>query len=122
MKSTPAELPRWLLFLLGCIGTRLLFVIIAKFVNKKTLPYLGYLALIQAGVMLYLWVSNSRLTGVEAGGKIWWHSWRIAHASLYFGFAYNAINSNPNAYLYLAADVVLALVLFFSHYGFGYLA
>lgn len=120
--SAQAQLPRWFLFLLGCIGTRLLFVIIAKFINKNNLPYLGYLALIQAVVMLYLWLSNKRLTGPEAGGKIWWHPWRIAHALLYFGFAYSAINSNPNAYLYLAADVILGLSLFFSHYGFGYLA
>lgn len=121
MSSAPPELSRWLLFLLGCIGVRLIFVIIAKFTSKQNLPYLGYLALLPAIGMLYLWVTNSRLTGREAGGKIWWHSWRIVHSALYFAFALSAISSNPNAYLYLAADVIIGLSLFFTHYGFGYL-
>jgi hypothetical protein len=119
--SAPAELSRWSLFLIGCIGVRLILVIIAKFSNKQTLPYLGYIALIPAIGMLYLWISNSRLTGREAGGKIWWHSWRIAHSALYFAFAYSAINQQSNAYLFLAADVLLGLSLFFTHYGFNYL-
>ena len=42
------------------------------------------------------------MTGREAGGKIWWHSWRIAHSVLYFAFAYAAITGDQNAYLYLA--------------------
>lgn len=119
--AQPAQLQRWILFLLGCIGTRLLFVIIAKFSSATTLPYLGYAALVPAFGMLYLWLTSSRMTGMEAGGKIWWHSWRIAHAALYLAFAYAAITHNRDAYLYLAADVILALSLFFAHYGFGYL-
>lgn len=119
--SAPPKASRWLLFLLGCIGVRLVFVIIARFANPQTLSYLGYLALVPALGMLYLWLTNSRMTGMEAGGKIWWHSWRIVHASLYLAFAYSAITRDRDAYLYLAADVILALLLFFSHYGYGYL-
>jgi hypothetical protein len=37
---------RFLLFLIGCIGARSLFVIIAKNISLNYLPYLGYLALI----------------------------------------------------------------------------
>lgn len=121
MAVAPPQLHRWLLFLLGCIGVRLLFVIVAKFASNRVLPYLGYAALIPAAGMLYLWLTNSRMTGMEAGGKIWWHSWRLAHSALYFAFAYAAINRDNKAYLYLATDVILALVLFFAHYGFGFL-
>lgn len=119
--SAPAIPSRWVMFLLGCIGVRLIFVIIARFASQTALTYLGYLALLPAIGMLYLWLSNSRLTGMEAGGKIWWHSWRIVHSALYFAFALAAINHNQNAYLYLAADVIIALTLFFAHYGYGYL-
>ena len=119
--SAPAEIRRWSLFLFGCIGVRLLLVILAKFATKTYLRYLGYVALIPAIGFLYLWLSDSRLTGFEAGGKIWWHSLRFIHAALYFAFAYSAINQQPNAYLFLAADVLLGLSLFFAHYGFGYL-
>lgn len=117
--AQPAQLQRWLLFLLGCIGVRLILVITAKFASVGVLPYLGYAALIPAFGMAYLWATGSRMTGAEAGGKIWWHQWRAVHAALYFAFAYSAITSNRNAYMYLAADVILALCLFFAHYGFG---
>ena len=43
---------RFILFLFGCIGMRLLFVIIAKNVSIKILYYLGYLALFMAFVLL----------------------------------------------------------------------
>lgn len=119
--SAPAQPSRWLLFLIGCIGTRLLFVIAARFSNRKTLPYLGYAALVPAIGMMYLWLTSSRLTGAEAGGKVWWHPWRFVHSALYFAFALSAIQQKTNAYLYLAADVMVGLALFFAHYGFGYL-
>ena len=121
MASRPAELHRWIIFLIGCIGSRLIFIIAAKFSGPDVLRYLGYAALIPALGMFYLWLTGSRMTGREAGGKIWWHSWRIAHSVLYFAFAYAAITGDQNAYLYLAADVILALCLFFAHYGFGFM-
>jgi hypothetical protein len=37
---------RFLLFLIGCIGTRSLFVYLAKIANTTYLRYLGYLALL----------------------------------------------------------------------------
>ena len=110
------------MFLIGCIGVRLIFVIAAKFANQRTLEYMGYAALIPAAGMLYLWLTGSRMSGMEAGGKIWWHSWRIVHSALYFAFAYSAVIAHSRrAYMYLAADVIVALCLFFAHYGFGYL-
>jgi hypothetical protein len=39
---------RFLLFLIGCIGTRSAFVLIAKNIGVNYLPYLGYLALLPA--------------------------------------------------------------------------
>lgn len=110
---------RWLAFLIGCIGTRLLFVIVARFASTKILPLLGYLALLPAFGFAYLWLFNQRLSGFEAGGKIWWHSLRIIHSILYFTFAYLAIIKNTNAYLALALDVTLGLTFFFLHHGFG---
>ena len=39
---------RILLFLIGCIGTRTLFVYLAKNASKQNLKYMGYLALLPA--------------------------------------------------------------------------
>lgn len=112
---------RFLLFLIGCIGTRSLFVIIAKKIDLKFLPYLGYLALLPAIGFIYIYVTGSRKTGAEVfGGKIWWNNLRPLHAILYSLFAYNAIIGNSNAWMYLLVDVIIGLVSFLSfHYSNG---
>lgn len=112
---------RFILFLFGCIGTRLLFVFIAKNVSLNILPYLGYLALIPVLGWLYIIFTNSRETGLEVfGEKIWWKSIRPIHVILYSVFAYLAINKNKNAWIALLADVTFGLSAFlFHHYSSG---
>jgi hypothetical protein len=104
---------RFLLFLIGCIGTRSLFVIIAKMISLNYLPYLGYLALIPAIGFIYIYLTGSRNTGAEVfGDKIWWNHLRPIHSLLYFLFAYNAINMNKNSWIYLLIDVIIGLTSF----------
>lgn len=108
---------RFLLFLIGCIGIRSLFVIIAKFINIKYLKYLGYLALLPAIGFMYIYVSEIRNTGLGAfGQKIWWNNLRPIHSILYFLFAYNATIGNKNAWIYLLADVFIALISFLIYH------
>lgn len=102
------DLKRLLLFFIGCIGVRLFFVYLAKTVQLKYLPYLGYLALLPALGFTYIFFTGSRQTGPEVfGEKIWWNYLRPVHALLYGLFAYNAIMKNANAWVYLLVDVVL---------------
>jgi len=104
---------RFLLFLIGCIGTRSLFVYISKTIDVRYLPYLGYLALIPAIGFVYLYLSGTRQTGGEVfGDKIWWNHLRPVHAFLYFAFATNAISGNRNAWIYLLIDVIFGLANF----------
>lgn len=104
---------RFLLFLIGCIGTRSLFVYIAKNVDIKWLKYMGYLALLPAIGFSYIFLTGSRQTGAEVfGDKIWWNNLRPIHALLYFLFAYNAIIGNTNAWIYLLVDVIFGLTSF----------
>jgi hypothetical protein len=112
---------RFLIFLIGCIGMRTLFVIIAKNSSEKYLKYIGYLALLPAIGFTYIYISGSRKTGAEVfGGKIWWNNLRPLHAFLYFLFAYNAINGNKNAWMFLLIDVVVGLISFSTfHYYNG---
>jgi len=109
---------RFLLFLFGCIGSRLLFVIIAKNVNMKYLSYLGYLAILLPIGFMYIYLTGSRTTGPEVlGDKIWWNNLRPVHALLYGLFAYNAINHNPYSWVFLLIDVIIGLVSFLTfHY------
>lgn len=112
---------RFLLFLIGCIGTRSLFVYIAKNAKPSFLPYLGYLALLPALGFTYIYMTDSRKTGTEVfGDKIWWNNLRPIHALLYTLFAYNSINQNPNSWVFLLIDVLLGLFSFLTyHYLHG---
>ena len=109
---------RFLLFLIGCIGIRTLLVFLAKNANKTYLQYMGYLTLLPAIGFFYLFFTGSRKTGTEVfGDKIWWNNLRPVHGFLYFLFSYNAINGNPNAWMYLLVDVIIGLISFLSfHY------
>jgi hypothetical protein len=112
---------RIVLFLIGCIGIRSLFVIIAKNINTNYLKYLGYLALLPAIGFMYIYLTGSRRTGPETfGEKIWWNNLRPIHSFLYFLFAYNAIIGNEQSWLYLLADVIIGLISFLTfHYVNG---
>ena len=108
---------RMLMFLIGCIGVRSLFVIIAKYVNTQYLKYMGYLALLPAIGFIYIYLTGSRKTGPETfGEKIWWNNLRPVHSMLYFLFAYNAINGNKQAWIYLLVDVLFGLISFLIHH------
>ena len=107
-----------MLFLIGCIGVRSLFVIIAKWVNTKYLRYLGYLALLPAIGFIYIYLTGSRKTGAETfGEKIWWNDLRPIHSTLYFLFAYNAIIGNKQSWIYLLVDVLIGFISFLIHHS-----
>jgi len=112
---------RFLAFLLLCIPVRLGFVVIAKKVDKKYLPYLGYLAILPAIGFAYIYISGKRKTGGETfGQKIWWNNLRPLHSILYFMFAYLALKKSNNAYIPLLLDVIIGLISFvIYHYSVG---
>lgn len=108
---------RFLLFLFGCIPTRLLIMYVAKIVSLQYLPILGYLALLPAIGFIYLYISGARPSGPETfGDKIWWNQLRPIHALFYILFAYNAIHKVKSAWLYLMYDVVLGLSSFLIYH------
>jgi hypothetical protein len=108
---------RFALFLIGCIGLRSLLVYIAKTTDVKYLQILGYLAIIPAIGFSYIFITGSRKTGTEVfGGKIWWNKLRPIHAILYGLFAYNAINKNKEAWVYLLIDVIIGFISFIVYH------
>ena len=115
---------RFLMFLIGCIGVRSLFVVTAKYINTEYLKYLGYAALLPAIGFMYIYLSGSRKTGAEVfGEEIWWNNLRPVHSILYFLFAYNAIIGNSQSWIYLLVDVLIGLTSFsIHHYANGNIA
>ena len=112
---------RFLLFLLLCIPLRLIFVLVTKTINKKYLPYFGYIGLIISFGFAYIYIFDKRKYGKETfGKKIWWNSLRPIHSLLYLIFAYLAINKKNNAYIPLFFDVIFGLISFLIyHKGVG---
>ena len=108
---------RFLLFLIGCIGLRTLFVYIAKTAQSNTLQILGYISILPALGFFYLFLTDSRKTGREVfGDKIWWNALRPIHGVLYALFAYFAITKNKYAWRFLAVDVSIGLVSFLIYH------
>lgn len=110
---------RVLLFLVGCIGSRILFAYIAKVSPAQYLPWLGFLALIPAVGFFYLFFTGQRVTGKEVfGERIWWTWLRPIHGTLWLLFAYSAFRLDTNAWKYLAIDVVFGLAAYITfHFG-----
>jgi hypothetical protein len=106
-----------LLFLVGCIGTRALFAYGTYIASPTILPYIGAVAATIAIGFIAIYLFNLRPTGLEVGGaRIWWNHLRPVHAILYAITATLAIQRNPNAWIPLAADVVIGLSVFLHHH------
>ena len=113
---------RFLLFLIGCIGVRLLLVIIVKKIDKKYLPYLGVMGLIPAIGFIIIYLGNYRKTGLETfGKKIWWNNLRPVHSILYFMFSYLAIINHKDAWKPLLIDVVIGLNSFILYHSINFI-
>ena len=106
---------RFIAFLLLCIPVRLIFVYVVKKINKKYLPYIGYIGIIIGlGFMYHFILNKSR--GRTFNQISWWGYLRPIHSILYFTFAYLAINENQKAYIPLLLDVIIGLIFFLNHH------
>lgn len=112
---------RFLLFLVGCIGTRLGLVYLAKTGTNAVLRVMGWLAIVPCIGFLYLFFTHQRLTGPEVfGGRIWWTQLRLVHGILYGLFAVSVLCLNSSirhrAWVLLFIDVLIGLVSFLWHH------
>ena len=108
---------RFLLFIFGCVLTRLIITFIVKNLKTNYLPIAGYIALIPAIGFLSIYFFNLRKTGLETfGDKIWWNNIRIIHGILYLLFAYLAINKNRDSWKILLIDVIFGFIMFLNHH------
>lgn len=108
---------RFLLFLIGCIGTRTAIALYAKYTSDAILSIMGYLALLPAIGFMIIYLTGARRRGAEVfGERIWWNNLRPIHSLLYFAFAYMAINKHRKAWIALAIDVLMGFVSFIGHH------
>jgi hypothetical protein len=100
-----------------CISARSYLSYLAKYIDKRRLRWLGFIALLPAFGFFAIYIGKYRKTGQETfGQKIWWNNLRPLHSILYFIFAYLAINKNTLAYIPLVFDVIIGIIAFFHYH------
>jgi len=106
-----------LLFLIGCIGTRLALTFFAREADKNVLRITSFFTgLISIG-FLSIYAFGLRKTGIEVGGnRIWWNSLRPVHGALYGLFSIMAYNGSQNSWMILLLDTMIGLGAYLLHY------
>jgi hypothetical protein len=107
------------LFLTGCMGTRVLLVVLAATLPLRWLRVLGVLGGAVAAWFTVIYAGKLRPSGAETGGQpIWWNSLRPVHAMLYAAFAYCAwVGNRRGAWTALLVDVIIGFAAFVhQHY------
>ncbi len=111
---------RIILFLFGCILSRLILVILAKYLNKEYVKIMGYLAIPLGLSFMYLYFIGNRKADSQlewlGDKKIWWNNIRPIHGALYLLFAWAAITENKYAWVFLLIDVIVGLVSWLFHH------
>tara|TARA_B100001250_G_scaffold176137_1_gene151399 strand:+ start:300 stop:659 length:360 start_codon:yes stop_codon:yes gene_type:complete len=106
---------RALAFLILCLGARLSIALIAKNLSTKALKLSAIPALILGLAFVSLYLFDLRKNGIEAGGKIWWNSYRPIHGMLFILYSIYAFKGE-NAYIVLLLDVFIGLFVWIHKY------
>jgi hypothetical protein len=108
---------RFILFLFGCIGSRLLFTAVSAYATGWFLSLLGVIALLPVFGWFYILFFEERETGIEVlGDKIWWNNLRPIHLLLWFYFAWLALHQQPYAWIVLLVDTLFGLTAFLIYH------
>lgn len=103
------------LFLVGCIPTRILLILLIRFLPKKFLPYISWIFLIIS--IGFLVVYNRRMKGIETNQKpIWWNELRPIHSCLYLLTFIYTLYKNPYSWVPLTIDILIGFIFFLYHY------
>lgn len=103
---------RELLFLIGCIGSRLFLTYMAY---KDPIP-IAYIATVISFGFMYIYLNGLRKTGIETFGEpIWWDDLRPIHSILYGLYAYLAFSGYPDAWQVLLIDTLFGLTAWTLH-------
>jgi hypothetical protein len=117
---------RILLFLIGCIGTRLLITWFAYHVlvatrnkHRNTSRVMGTLGILIAIGFFFIYFTGARKTGAEVfGDRIWWNDLRPVHGLIFLVFGLSVITEFHvvHAWKLLLLDAMIGLVAFSIHH------
>ena len=90
-------------FIVGCVGSRILFSYLLQYAPKITLPVFAFLcAVISLGFGI-LWLFGLRTDKGAFNNTIWWNSLRLVHAAFFMLTAWFLYTKKQ----YLASTVIL---------------
>ena len=111
---------RFLMFLIGCMGSRFLLTYVTKISSFDNLKYISYVTGLIGLSFIYIYFIGSDSADKQlewAGDKmIWWNHLRIVHGSLYLLFSYLAYNGNKDAWMILLVDTLIGLFSWLNHH------
>lgn len=105
-------------FIIFCIPTRLLMVLIAwaiihKYKSNVVRYATGILGIIIGVTFIYLHFSGIRQLSVD-GNKVWWN--RLIHSLFYLAFGIMMLINHKKAYLLLLGDAIYGSGSFIVHH------
>ena len=103
-----------LYFIFGCLLSRIILVLIAKYINNKYLPYMSLFTLIIGVGFIYTSIINKKIGFF--GSKIWWNNYRLIHSFNYALFSIQAFLLYNKAWIILFIDAILGLIFFINNY------
>jgi hypothetical protein len=115
---------RFLLFLIGCMGSRLAITWLAYYISvrnpkPRAMVIMGAIAIVISLAFFYIYLTGSRKTGAEVfGDRIWWNALRPVHGILFAVFGILAITGHhiDHAWKILLLDTCIGLVAFSLHH------
>ena len=111
---------RRLLFLLGCIPSRLFLAYVAYKAITTKHKWSSVFGVFMIAIGLGFWtiyLTNSRQTGPEVfGDKIWWNSLRPIHGTLWLIAGILFLQKNPLCVWIMLLDTLIGLFSFLHHH------
>jgi len=85
---------------------------------KDYSQYFVLIALLFGIAQFYLYITDSRKTGIEVfGADIWWNQLRPVHGMLYLLFCVYIYKKQNHAYIPLLIDIVIAIIAFVLYHN-----
>ena len=117
---------RSILFFILCIGGRLAFALLARYIiiydtSKFANSALILLSIIVASALLSHFLFDTRQVAIEAGGLVWWNAIRPIHASIFILFAAYSTRGYTFAWMFLIMDLIVGIIAWCYNYMVPYI-
>ena len=111
---------RILVFLLGCIGSRLALTMLSKYIKVDYLPLFTLFTIPVSVSFMYLYIFGNKTADRQlewlGDKKIWWNQLRPIHSILFMIFSIMAINRSSNAWILLLLDTIIGFTAWIIHH------